>query len=374
MNLLFDCRPVRDPVSGVARYCIGLSNSLANKSINLRTLVQGGGRNSYISQLNKINIKDINPSGYKILSKFQNISSEYFPGFFGRAFVRGEYDIVHETYFANIGPKSSKKIATIHDVFPIDFPWMFSKVNVRYSTKNFYRQVIESDAIIAVSEYTKNRIVDLVKINPDKISVVGNAVSSIRPNIANISASILDFVESKRPYFFFIGNVEPRKNLHKLIEAFGLVRKDFPDFVFVCAGKSNFQFSSVLNSAAEFLGEQFLYLGSINEDEKWYLMENMDFLVFPSLCEGFGIPVIEAYSIQKPVIFSKGSALSELSYDDIQLFNPENVDSIADKLRLAILDSSRLQEIAMIERIYHDFSSWAVIADKTMRVYEDCLK
>ncbi|MBN67821.1 MAG: hypothetical protein CME32_00890 [Gimesia sp.] len=221
MSLLLDCRPVRAPLSGVARYCIGLSNALAQGlALELDLLVQTDGRDfQYVNHL---------PDGLKkvqgrYLSRFpfiQNGLLEYCPSL-GRIMFGSGYRVTHETYFANMGSwRRAQKIATIHDVIPLERPELFSDRLVKYSLRNFFRQVEEADLLISVSEYTREKIIEYAPLADSKIIVIGNGVDESILSRSESNAFQEDALLRGLSYFAFVGNIEPRKNLLTLAKAF----------------------------------------------------------------------------------------------------------------------------------------------------------
>ncbi len=373
IKLLLDGRPVRQPISGVARYCIGLSNSLdkIQNEVNKIVFVQGDeSANPDILQIN--GKKFISGDNYgQLRRRILNLASEYLPRLLPEIVGKSEFDIVHETYFANLGRFEAVKVCTIHDVFPIDFPKMFNPRNSFYSKRNLYRQAEESTKIIAVSKYTKDRVVALTGIDPEKIEVIGNAVDPIAVvDIGKIRPNIQHFLETECEFFFVVGNIEPRKNIKRLIDAWRLVIANHPSVKLVIAGKAVFDTENVLQYAKDSLGESLVYLGTITENEKWLLLQSMRAMVFPSLLEGYGIPVVEAYAAGKPCVFSATSALTELAFSEQQLFDPLSVNDIYLAIERCLNNGSEIVKSVQKGIDFTRENSWSGIAARTLQLYK----
>ncbi len=332
MKVLVDCRPVRSPFSGVGRYCANLVNALAANTDNDYTAYcQNLHSNEYLRQL-RPSVRRIGTSAGPRLTKLENLLHEYVP-LASSQLVGHAFDVIHETYFARLGSarNARKKVATIHDTISIDYPSQYSSRNAFYSRRNLMRQSREADEIICVSEYTRGRVLSLTECDPKKISVVGCGVDPIDISISDVEATLRQ-LSLQSPYVLYVGNIEPRKNLTVLFDAWSMARKRLPEYKLVVAGRYNYLGKPIIEYGQALLGSSFVYLGGVSDKDKAALLRGARLFVFPSLYEGYGIPVIEAYSAGCPCIFSDSTALRELSVDDRQMFSPLSAASIAEKM------------------------------------------
>lgn len=333
-KILFDCRPVRSPISGVARYCLGLSDALSvNKSLIIENFVQSQGDKNEFIELLPENIPIVHSRIAAKDRRVQNAILEFVPTMHPLLFGSG-YDILHETYFADLGRRrGAQKISTIHDVIPLDRPQLFSKRNVAFSTRNFYRQAKESDIIISVSEYTKKRIIDLVPEAEDRVVVIGNGVDPKIVSGPEVTPLAANDPLAGRPFISHVGNIEPRKNLVTLAKAFDLAFPRGSEWRLVLAGRHNFAAKEILNRIESILGDRLLYLGPVSEERKWQVIAHAQATAMPSEYEGFGIPIYESYAVKTPVMVADNSSMTELAMRPEQLFDTFDAEALADGFR-----------------------------------------
>ncbi len=362
-NIVIDCRPVRDPISGVARYCIELMRyAEISTKFAMTALVREAGNQEYLSQL---------PGDHYDLARkvrpprIRNAMIEFGPNVRSRKLAP---QLLHETYFARVGliPKAPL-VVTVHDTIPIDRPELFGRLNRHLSRRNLHRQVRSAQKVIAVSHYTKERTVHLTDCDPDKVVVVPNGagLAAAKKSAAQTSGALPTGISGR--FVFYIGNIEPRKNLVNAFAALRSLGKEYDDVQFVVAGRKNFQADQILNEGRGLLGGRLVYLGPVSEDLKWRLYSSASAFVYPSIYEGFGIPILEAYSAGCPAVFSDSSAMTELSFDKNQLFDPSSVDAIRDRLEWVLVENQ--QENAGLGRKFVERMTWADCYNKTESVY-----
>lgn len=373
-RILFDCRPVRSPISGVARYCIGVAEALTRSEALWSDLfVQSQrGSNEFLSLLPKSATQvhsRIAPDDRRI----QNAILEFLP--MTQPLLLGrKYKILHETYFANLGHRQgAAKVATIHDVIPLERPELFSKRNAAFSTRNFYRQAREADVIISVSDYTRQRILEYVPSANERIVVIGNGVD---PNIIfgpEVAPLATDDALAGRPYVAHVGNVEPRKNLMTLARAFDQAFPAGSDWRLVLAGKQNFKAEQILAEIWALLGERFCYLGPVSEGRKWQVIAHAQAMAMPSEYEGFGIPIYESYAVQTPVMVADNSSMTELAMRPEQLFGTFNAEALAEGLRQIASGADWVSPSLKAGYSAVQNATWDRIAADTLNVYEKLL-
>ncbi|RLT92292.1 glycosyltransferase family 4 protein [Ketobacter sp.] len=372
MKILFDGRPIRTPLSGVARYCANLSHHLSliarqENRAQIEVFCQDWkSRNTELQTIIANNDASFRCQD-QINPKLANILFEFFPSY-AKHFHNKKFDIIHETYFANLGKKTKeKKVVTIHDVIPLDCPEYFNQKNSFFSKRNFYRQVKEADHIICVSEYTKLKVIEYSDYQ-GPISVIPCGVESPTAPTSESQAKTKD--EKRTIDILCLGNIEPRKNIVALASAVAILNKKSPDFRLIVAGYGNYRAAEIISESREILGDNLNYLGPISDTEKWRLLRNVDLFVFPSLYEGFGIPVIESYRAKCAPIFSNCSSLTELAVDERQLFDPRSPIDIAQTIDRFTHDAAlKAQTIEKAQANLPKYS-WPEIAQNVYNIYQ----
>jgi glycosyltransferase involved in cell wall biosynthesis len=264
--------------------------------------------------------------------------------------------------------KNLKSVITIHDLAFLLFPKAYPLKYRLYTTLLTSLSLKKATKIIAVSETTKKDILKFFKVAAEKIVVIREASQLTNEEK---KPTLLD---NERPYFLFLGRLERRKNLISLVKAFGLLRKErlFQPLL-VLAGKPGFGFSEIEQEIASLgdLKKDILLLNYVDEKEKSYLLRHAKALVFPSLYEGFGIPILEAMSVGTPVITSNFGAMQETAGEAALLVNPLKPLEIAAAMS-KILHIPKLSEKLRKEGIKRaQMFSWQKTAKETISLLEE---
>ncbi len=246
----------------------------------------------------------------------------------------------------NTGPLAiGRQVCTIHDLIPIDRPEWFSP---RFSS--WYRWLLPRLAkrvrhLIAISEYTKQRIVERLGVPPEKVTVIPNGFDQrFSPRGATEIENVRQALGlPDRPYLLCVGSLEPRKNLLRLLRAWRkVVESTAGDVELVVAGAvaSSRVFGSV---SLDPLPPRTHFTGYVSDEHLPALYSGALALIYPSLYEGFGLPPLEAMACGTPVVTSNGTSLPEVVADSAVLVDPENVASIAAGIQ-QILSNPGLRE------------------------------
>jgi glycosyltransferase involved in cell wall biosynthesis len=232
----------------------------------------------------------------------------------------------------NTGPLAvSRQVCTIHDLIPIDHPEWFNRRFAAWYAWLLPRLVKRVQHIIAISEFTKHRLVERFRVPEAKVTVVYNGInSSYRPAPA-------EEVEAMRraqglgdsPYLLYVGSLEPRKNLSRLLRAWSVAQESITrgiQLVVAGARASSRVFGDV---AIEGTVPNTRFTGYVPEEQLPALYSGALVVVYPSLYEGFGLPPLEAMACGTPVVTSNNTSLPEVVGNSAVLVDPENVDSIA---------------------------------------------
>ena len=288
-------------------------------------------------------------------------------------YLIGELDITHSPHPLLLPAKKGKKIITIHDLFFWEHPEMTSA-----EVKRDYRALAEfhahlADWIIAVSENTKKDIVRLFKVPKEKVRVIYQGVAeSFRHRLSPQSLAFLRkrfFLNGD--YLLFVGVIEPRKNLINLLRAFqGVVKRGFGGLKLVIAGERGWhieEFDRALQSPA--LKGRVVLTGYLSPEKLAGLYQAARMLTFPSLGEGFGLPLVEAMASGIPIISSKTSCIPEIVGDAAILVDPHQPQEIEEAICALLTDPELVAKLTSrgLERSYR--FSWKETAKQTLQLY-----
>jgi glycosyltransferase involved in cell wall biosynthesis len=265
----------------------------------------------------------------------------------------------------SLGPK----VVTIHDMQPFKAKWMdptFAK-----NRRDLIRKVISSDVqrIITISEFTKNELIKYFPEAASKIDVVYLGHDFKRPSLPiNLAENKIKKITNGRPFLFFIGNIEERKNLVNQIKAFEIIKERQKDLVFILSGKAGFNFKEVHDYISQSKNRDDIFLtGYLSDEEKKYAMENTACLMFVSWYEGFGIPLVDALSTNTNIVISRISVLEEIAKDYCYKCNPADPSDIACTVEI-IMEKGNLKKVNLDS--WKNEWSWKSCAEKTIEVYK----
>jgi glycosyltransferase involved in cell wall biosynthesis len=218
----------------------------------------------------------------------------------------------------HLGPVSvPNQILVLHDAAVFDHPELFSKKAVLAYKYVLPRLSSSLDILITSSEFSKKRIVDQIPIQENKVHVIHPGVSELFYDKGKPS--------KKEPYILCYGTSDPRKNIKRAAEAWLKISEDYPDYKLKIVGKeSDFFAKNVLPRSKSI--EQ---LGYVTDEELSILYRNASLFLYPSLYEGFGLPIAEALASSTPVVASDIPVFRELFSDDVKFVDPHSVESIS---------------------------------------------
>lgn len=271
-----------------------------------------------------------------------------------------------------------KKITTIHDLIPYIMPETVGRGYLLKFLKEVPKAIELSDAVITVSEWSKQDILKFFPIDKDKIFVTPLAAEDIY--IPMDKEKCRDFLSKEyninKPFILYIGGFSPRKNVKSLITAFAKIYKDLNkdyNLVIVGATRDQGEYLSQFSNNLEF-ASKIIFTGFVLEEHLPILYNGCDVFVYPSLYEGFGLPPLEAMNCGTPVVTSNLTSIPEVVQDAGMLINPYNEDELPEALVKLLNDESLQKEYRErgLKRA-QDFS-WAKTAEKTLEVYRKVYK
>ncbi len=269
--------------------------------------------------------------------------------------------------------KAPGLVATVHD--------LFSLVSDQYADDKFrakkirrYESLAEkATRIIAVSENTKRDLVERLGVTPSQVEVIPEGVSeNFHPRPLEEVACYLESRSVPENYVLFVGSISVRKNVPRMVQAMASLRKRLPNPPYlVIAGRNSFGHEEVLKTIEEVGGESWVVqLGYVSSHELPFLYSGARMLLFPTLHEGFGLPILEAMACQIPVLTSNQSANPEVAGDAAVLVNPESVEEIENGAEILLTDEEIRTRFVILGSERAKQFTWESTAIRTVRVYE----
>jgi glycosyltransferase involved in cell wall biosynthesis len=262
-----------------------------------------------------------------------------------------------------------KSVYTEHDVAWVYYPEIFT-----WSQRSFHRIFswlarTGSTKIISISEATKKDLVKHYGVAPEKIAVVPHGYTES----ANINYELPAELKAKLPekYILFLSTLQPRKNLERLIDAFRELKTEHPELPhkLVVVGKPGWKFQTILRKIDE-NKENVVYLGHVGDNDRWPIYRGADLFIHPSLYEGFGMWILEAFECNVPVAVSNNSSLPEVGGDAAKYFDPTSKQEMKDIMLKILSDESLRQEMIAKGKQQLAHFSWEKCARQTLEVLE----
>lgn len=278
----------------------------------------------------------------------------------------------------NVAPLSSPvpSVVTVHDLAFLLFPQYFSRTFAAYYRQVIPRVITEARTVITVSESTRNDLVRLLDVPAEKIAVIPNGVSpAFRQRILKKDlAEVRERYRLPENFFLSISSLEPRKNLQNLLKAYRLLPEEVTSacrLVLAGAGNRVFADAGLEAELARIPGGRVHILGYVPSEDLPALYRLSTTLVYPSLYEGFGLPVLEAMAASTPVISSNRSSLPEVAGHAAALVDPESVEELAAAMELIATDSGTRNLLIERGKKRSAQFSWEKTAKKTLEVLKD---
>lgn len=271
------------------------------------------------------------------------------------------YDIIHPTYYYMSYGKKAKVILDIHDMIPEIYHTNERLIAAKKKTLH------EADRIISVSENTKRDLLTIYPdIQPEKVSVIHHGASMTH---RDRTPERLELMNS-RDYVIFVGNRAGYKNFSGFFEAMKAIMNVHKDLCILCTGGGAFTHDE-LDVIRGY--EARVIQAGLSDDDLVSAYSHALCFVFPSLYEGFGLPILEAFACDCPVVCSNSSSLPEVAGDAAMYFNGNDSDDIADKITRVIESESIRDDMMRMGRERLKFFDWKKAANETLKCYEEAL-
>lgn len=287
--------------------------------------------------------------------------------------MRDRLDVFHAP--ANVMPLSYNRptVVTIHDLAIYEHPeWFPSQIA---STRLLVPQTMKkAAAVIAVSKATKRDLLNLFNIPARKVTVVHEAADTALLTLRDRQADVQKIYKLPKKYIIYIGTIDPRKNLTALIQAWQRLLQLRPEAVkdtaLVIAGGVGYRGKDLIDLLATLKAPSIRALGYIPHNHKVKLLAGAAAFVFPTLYEGFGLPVLEAMQLGTPVISTNVSAIPEIAGSAALLHAPDDTDGLAESIRRVLTRPALRKKMSRAGKQQAKLFSWKKAARETLAVYQ----
>jgi len=287
-----------------------------------------------------------------------------------------EVDLIHST--DQFIPISNKPLlATVMDVIPLSHP-QFLKSQSRYIKSFLWKKLTQrADRIITISEFSKSEISKHLGFSENQIDVIPLGVDQRYYERASEAEKqkTLDDLGIQAPFFLFIGSIQPRKNLVRLIEAHAKLPRSLAlEYPLVIAGKLAWDDGKTLATIQNAVNEsRAKWLNYISEHQKLCLLQSAIGLTFVSLYEGFGLPITEAFASELPVITSNCTSMPEVVKNAGVIVDPTNKKAITEALLSLIEDANLRNNLKELGKERSHLYSWEENAKSTLSIYKQMI-
>ncbi len=375
MRIVFDARCFFGVKTGVGYYAYNIIKSLLEIDREDEfALFYGMALRPYTGLLPDFSDKKVDTILYRFPGRIFDFFTDRFPSLKIDRMIGG-YDIFHTPSFIP-PPLKGKKVITVHDLAHRLYPQFFTEEMNRHLLRHLETAAKEAEHIITISENTKKDLVEVIRVDPEKITVIYVAASEIYRPIDDTEK--LNQVRMKYgtgdSFIGFFGTIEPRKNIVGLVEAFKMLKARRPDIGhrLVIAGQKGWKyeesFAAIAGSGIE---DQIILTGYVPEEDLPLLMNASDLVVYPSFYEGFGMPPLEAMACGRPVVTSDTSSMPEAVGDAAVMVDPKDVEGLSQAMENVLSDEQLALKMREKGLERAKLFSWRDAATKTLEVYKE---
>ena len=277
--------------------------------------------------------------------------------------------------FCSLGTKVPQCLM-VHDLAFLHYPSLIPKSHLLYYKRYTPKMLAKAKAITTASAFSKNDIIDQYVVSADKINVVYNAAKEIFLPLTDEEkqATKAKYTGGKE-YFIYAGAIHPRKNLVNLLKAFSLFKKrQQSSMKLVLTGRLAWKYDSFVKNLKTYkYRDDVVMTGYVGEEEIKKLIGSAYAMVYPSLFEGFGVPVLEAMQSDVPVITSLNSSMQEIAKEAALYADPESPADIAEKMMLLYKDEKLRSQLIEKGRVTGKQYSWEQSAEHLWQSIEKAM-
>tara|TARA_B100000686_G_scaffold352911_1_gene456487 strand:- start:252 stop:1349 length:1098 start_codon:yes stop_codon:yes gene_type:complete len=344
---------------GISRYFVNIIKNMQKyQKIDFK-IIAPFYQNTYLKNEIKrekiigIHLKKKIPKTSFLFEKFNNF-------FFKHAVHNYKPSLIHSTYYnESINKKNIPLIITVYDL-------IHEKLAIKKNNEIFpkFKSLMMADHIISISKKTKDDLIKFYNINENKISVV-----YLGSNHALSNADEYKAINKQKPYILYVGSREKYKNFEFFLKGYSFSEKLKKDFNIVLFGGGK-----LTNNERKIISELKLDNKVIhkegNDKELYQLYRSSKVFIFPSIYEGFGLPLVEAMANECPVICSKNQIFEEIAGEAAEYFDPTNLENFKEKVEEVIYSNSRIKELKLLGKNKSENYSWEKCTNETLKIYD----
>jgi glycosyltransferase involved in cell wall biosynthesis len=292
---------------------------------------------------------------------------------------RLELDLYHATHYVLPVVVPCKAVVTIHDIIHLLYPeFLPSRLAFFYAQRMIRSSLTRAERVISVSHSTRSDLLKWFDVDGRKIEVVYNGVdAAYHQRLAEpVLQERLKMLGLQQPYLLFVGNPKPHKNLDNVIQAFAkaIAIHDFEGDLVCVGGQPEADLRIRQRAESAGVASRLRLLGTVADVDLPAIYQGATLFVYPTLYEGFGLPVVEAMASGVPVITSNTSALREIGEGYAQLVNPLDVEALARAVAQAMADPEHRRSLAELGRRRAREFAWERAAKRTLAIYRSVLE
>ncbi len=363
---------VDKPLSGISRYAFELVRALTELPNAPEIVLLSAGP---VGPLGAYGLPVVGLAGCSRLPGLMSIGN----ALTSAAARRQRLDVVHDTTgvtpFA-VRMDKARRVVTVHDVIPLSFPGVSTRLDQLLYRHWLPRLLPGVDRVITVSACSKTDIARYLRVPSAKIEAIPLAANpAYKPASEAAVTELRRKLDLPGRYLLYLGSVEARKNLGRVLEALALLHERGEQLTLVVTGQMKWKYAEITETLDRLnLGDKVLFTGYVAEADLPALYTGARGLVFPSLYEGFGLPVLEAMACGAPVVTSTAASLPEVAGDAALLVDPRSVDAIAEAMLRLWKDDALCTALSKQGMLRAAQFSWRSTAQRTVAVYESCTR
>lgn len=362
------------PITGVSRYILELARALIALRDGPEVVLLTAGKNGDGPLTEENSLRRMVLPGCYLLPGLVTVGNAVIPLLVRRLGLDVVHDPTNTTPFL-FGADGSRTVVTVHDVFPWSCPGKSTLLDTLIHRHWLPRVLPSVDAVITDSQTSKADIVRYLKVPASKVQVIYPGVSAVYfPSPVDTVTKVRAQYSLPDGYILFVGSVEERKNLHRLLHACAQLWQAGERRSLVVVGPHKWKYAKIIETLRELnLEQHVIFTGYVSDSDLPALYTGADLFVFPSLYEGFGLPPLEAMACGTPVVCSNAASLPEVVGDAAITVDPYDVEGLAEAMHCVLTDADLQEKLRKRGLKQARQFTWERTARETLAVYQEIL-